>query len=551
MTNADPYIGRTLDKRYRVDRLIGRGGMGAVYEAHHIGLDRRVAVKFILGGDADAKARFKREARAASKIDHDHVVHIYDVGVDETGVDFIAMEFVEGTDLMKALETGALEPARQLVAGLGAVHEAGIVHRDIKPANIMLTEHDDANDFVKIMDFGISKAVDRTGTAITLAGRVVGTPGYMAPEQLVGEDADPRSDLYAAALVIYEMLAGTTPIRADNTDQLVDRRLREHPSRLDEVNPTVPVALARVIDRALDRTPAQRYQTADEFLAALDIPIDKGRLDSKTVAVRPAPSELPTAQLTPATAMERPAVHTPVVTAQREATAARPRWPLVLAVLLVFGVPLGVFVAMRGTKKTAPTVAPATPPIAVAPADATLSESAMLLAAARQADRENKHAEALALYRRYLEADPNAPDATHVVERIAALAPPVPTPPVVKPPTKPVVKSVKSCSCVYDELPLCKAKAPQCRCAIGAQSLCASKPTHSHCMEMNNMPVERLAYPCSGWMSPAQIQEMRGTVRCEFCPTGSEPYKGHTGDTCSGFHPTGGASLEGRLAQCR
>src|SRR5688572_8162081 len=141
----DPYIGRTLDKRYRVDRLIGRGGMGAVYEAHHIGLDKRIAIKFLLGGgsDADMRARFQREARAASKVEHDHVVHLYDVGTDDSGVDFIAMEYLEGRDLKQVLDEGALPAsralhiARQILDGIAAIHDAGVVHRDIKPANIL------------------------------------------------------------------------------------------------------------------------------------------------------------------------------------------------------------------------------------------------------------------------------------------------------------------------------------------------------------------------------------------------------------------------------
>jgi len=563
---TDPYIGRTLDKRYRVDRLIGRGGMGAVYEAHHIGLDRKVAVKFVLGGDADAKARFKREARAASKIDHDHVVHIYDVGVDETGVDFIAMELVEGTDLKNALEAGPFEPARalhiarQLVAGLGAVHEAGIVHRDIKPANIMLTEHDDERDFVKIMDFGISKAVDRSGTSITLAGRVVGTPAYMAPEQLTGDDADPRSDLYAAALVIYEMLAGAPPIRGDNTDQLVEKRLREHPARLDEVNPSLPVEIARVIDRALDVVAAQRYQTADAFLAALDISVERGRLDSKTVAIRPAPSELPTAQLTPATALDRPRP-TPSappanVTAPRTAEVAvrRPRWPLVLATLLVLGVPLGVFVAMKRDKPPAATPAPNPPPIAVTTDPAVPSESAKLLAAARAAEREGRAADALAAYRRYLEAEPNAPDATSVVERIAALAPPAPTPPPLPPIATKKAKPNKNCMCISaEDVSLCKETRPMCRCEVAHRPLCAVKPQSGPCSDGYTIPMitARVGMMCAGYLTWTTPTESRGTINCHFCPEQpNRAFRGHQGEACVGYNAINGARTPGTLYQC-
>src|ERR1700733_7149054 len=185
---TDPLIGQTIDGRYFVRRWLGRGGMGTVYEADHVGLDKRVAIKFLSHDDADrdASARFRREARAASRVIHEHVVQIFDVGSD-AGRDYIVMEFLDGRDLRQQLAgAGPLDPmraiaiARQMLYGLHAIHEAGIIHRDIKPANVLLTTRDDV---VKIMDFGISKSIHVAET-LTGTGKVIGTPQYMAPEQL-------------------------------------------------------------------------------------------------------------------------------------------------------------------------------------------------------------------------------------------------------------------------------------------------------------------------------------------------------------------------------
>jgi len=575
----DPYIGRTLDKRYRIDRLIGRGGMGAVYEAHHIGLDRKVAVKFVLGGDADAKARFKREARAASKIDHEHVVHIYDVGVDETGVDFIAMELVEGTDLANALKDGpfdiarALHVARQLVAGLAAVHESGIVHRDIKPANIMLTDHDDGRDLVKIMDFGISKAVDRSGTAITLAGRIVGTPQYMAPEQLTGDDADPRSDLYAAALVIYEMLAGTPPFRGANTEQLVELVLTDVPKRLEEVNPSVPVTVARVIDRALDKVPSERYQTAEALLAALDGNV--GRVDSQTVPARLTPASGTTGPQTRPTKVEGPRriVSSPSDDPPTIATPAKTngRWPLLIAAVLVLGVPLGVFVAMKRDKAPAAAPTPTPPPIAV-PIDAAAVDATSLhadLVAAQQADRDGRPTDAVAAYRRYLEAVPDARDAAQIVARIAALSPPVaPKPPSRTPSSLRDTKNrapsnrAEACLCELRDAEGytsngCRVLASRVECSCGGNDtglLCRvpyriDEYDIRYCDPPNDV-WERVKSgdACRGFDSAGT--HVASQMWCHHCADGTFSYAGTEGAPCGGYKASTGEWGTGKLQRC-
>jgi len=263
---ADPRIGRTLDDRYVIKRRLGKGGMGVVYEAEHIGLERRVAIKLLATADADrdALARFRREARMASKIVHDNVVHVVDVGVADADTDFIVMELIEGKTLDKLLlerpfdVARTIAIARQLLLGLQAIHEAGIVHRDIKPANILVAKRGD-RETVKIMDFGVSKPKD--GMTITSTGVLVGTPEYMAPEQLRDDNVDHRADLYAAGIVMYEMLTGERP-RGPSRHVAVPA--------LDTIRADVPQALVQAVAKALAWDPNHRFADAMELVAVLD-----------------------------------------------------------------------------------------------------------------------------------------------------------------------------------------------------------------------------------------------------------------------------------------
>jgi serine/threonine protein kinase len=270
-------IGTTIDGRYQVRRLLGRGGMGVVYEAHHLGLDRTVALKILehTGVDRDLVTRFRREARAASRIVHPNVVQIFDVGSAD-GIDYIAMEYVEGEDLGRILRDGGpLEPARaiavtrQLLDGLQAIHDGGIIHRDIKPGNVILTAREDGTEVVKIMDFGIAKSINAS-VALTAPGHAIGTANYMAPEQVLGGAIDHRADLYAAGITLYAMLVGEEPFGGATFTRVARKQLTDDIPSLDEVRPDLPRALVAAVTRAVAKSPSARFPDALAFAAALD-----------------------------------------------------------------------------------------------------------------------------------------------------------------------------------------------------------------------------------------------------------------------------------------
>jgi serine/threonine-protein kinase len=279
---GDPLVGKTIGGRYFIVRQLARGGMGAVYEAEHVGLDKRVAVKFILdrfGDDREALHRFHREARTASRIGHENIIDITDIGETEDGKPFLAMEYLEGSDLGQVLTaTGRMEPSRavhivaQVLRGLAAAHGAGIIHRDMKPANVFLTERGGVVDFVKIMDFGISKVVAARDARVRLTetGVAMGTPIYMAPEQAEARpDIDHRIDIYAVGVMLYEMLAGEPPFNASSYLVLVQQHVASAVPPLGERRRDLPAALVRAVHRALEKKPERRFADALEFAAAL------------------------------------------------------------------------------------------------------------------------------------------------------------------------------------------------------------------------------------------------------------------------------------------
>ncbi|MCB9595870.1 MAG: serine/threonine protein kinase [Sandaracinaceae bacterium] len=273
--------GRTVAGRYRVVGVVGQGGIGKVYEAEQIGLDRTVAVKVIRPerrGDEVTIQRFLREARAAGRISSPHVVTLYDCGTDEgTGELYIAMELLHGQSLSKRLADGetmelaeVLRTAAMIARGLRAAHEAGVLHRDLKPANVYLC--DDGN--VKVLDFGIAKLLDDSDEhePLTQVNRILGTPVYMSPEAATRRPLGPTTDLYALGLLIYEMVVGAPPFRTGDAWKTLEAHVKTEPPRLTAAAPwrPIPEGLDGLVASLLAKTPQDRPRDAGEVAGQLD-----------------------------------------------------------------------------------------------------------------------------------------------------------------------------------------------------------------------------------------------------------------------------------------
>lgn len=287
----DDWIGRVVAGKYRVEEMIGEGGMGQVFRATQLSLDKSIVLKVLrrsLLSDARTVARFQREAKAASRLNHPNAISIIDFGQDSDDSLYIAMEYVPGRDLHQILsEEGPLPEKRlirivaQVLAALADAHAVGVIHRDLKPENIMVEQRRDQPDFVKVLDFGIAKLQESSGSegqALTRAGFVCGTPEYMSPEQASGAEIDPRSDLYAVGVILYQCLTGVLPFDADSPVALATMHLSEEPQPPRVKNPDIHCSdgVERIILRALSKDPADRPQTAEQFRASL-ISIEKSQ----------------------------------------------------------------------------------------------------------------------------------------------------------------------------------------------------------------------------------------------------------------------------------
>ena len=274
----DSLVGRTLAGRYRVDALLGRGGMGAVFRAHHLLLKRDVAVKVLhpeLTSNEDISKRFDREAQSAARLDHPNVIPVTEFGSTEDGMKYMVMQLLSGQELSDLLngpidQLRAIELEIQILRGLEHAHGKGVIHRDLKPENVFVTEDHEGKEVLKLVDFGIAKIVGEddgdTGKPLTRLGLVFGTPHYMSPEQATGSTIDQRTDIYSAGVLLYQMLAGRLPFEHDDPVSLIRMQVTVDPPPLPE---WVSPRLARVVSMMMAKSRDQRYPDARSARKAL------------------------------------------------------------------------------------------------------------------------------------------------------------------------------------------------------------------------------------------------------------------------------------------
>jgi serine/threonine protein kinase len=314
--DRDPRLGSQVD-RYTIVRLLGRGGMGTVYEARHTRLTRRVAIKFLLPALAarpEVLRRFENEAMAAGALEHPNLVAVMDLGRAMDGAPYLVMEFLQGEDCARLLRrVGPLPAPRaadivlQACRGVAVAHEAGIIHRDLKPENLFVTDAGDGSDQIKVLDFGIAKLRPSNGQVATGTGSTFGTTHYMSPEQARGAaDVDPRTDVWSLGVVLYELLSGCRPFDGEQPLNVVHQILSATPVDLETLRPGLPAGLAAAVGKAMQKDVARRFATiqaladalapfAAPTVALLNRPPHGGSVTLPTPATgtRPAPARRP------------------------------------------------------------------------------------------------------------------------------------------------------------------------------------------------------------------------------------------------------------------
>jgi len=407
---ADPHIGKLLDGKYRLDSYLSQGGMGAVYKATHVMLDKTLVVKLIkpeLVTSAEIVRRFQREARAASNLNHPNIVQVFDLGQTDDGTLYIAMEFIDGPSLKDVIrKTGSMPVARiklilgQVASALSNAHAHNIIHRDLKPHNVMLARASDGREVAKLLDFGIAKTFEDGGTQLTQTGFAIGTPQYMAPEQAAGKEVTPQSDLYSLGVMLYEMLVGEVPFDAPTTAAILIKQLTESPQPPSRRRPELGISevLEAITMRCLDKEPVNRFATAEAFAEALknaDSDATQRRASEASTRGMPVPSRAattlggpvaapqataathvappPADVMPPAPAPTRPAPVPIVVSSPPAAAAMAP--PPVAAPPPVLAAPL--LVASPPNEGTRPTVPGAMPVAKVPPPPASSSRTGL------------------------------------------------------------------------------------------------------------------------------------------------------------------------------
>jgi serine/threonine-protein kinase len=329
---ADPLVGRDVaGGRYRIESLLGRGGMGTVYRALQRPIDRIVVLKLIhreLAGNPDVVARFHREVRITASLEHPHTVRVYDSG-EIDGQPFLATEFLDGQPLTHLVNAGPMNPHRmahilvQVARALRAAHARAIIHRDLKPDNIMVVDGYGEKDFVKVLDFGIARSLDKPENDFrTVTGAIVGTPAYMSPEQCDGQSLDARTDLYSLGVIAFQMASGRLPFPYETLTRILVAHVSEPVPDLERLAPHVPLELVAIITALLAKKPAQRPASAEELIGLLEpwaggtgssastesVPGQQeiGRLATLAVPVPPAvPSTAPATAALPSSARGR------------------------------------------------------------------------------------------------------------------------------------------------------------------------------------------------------------------------------------------------------
>ena len=298
----DPLVGHTLDGKYRLEAQLGVGGMGTVYRARHLLIDRPVAVKVLnrlFVEDEAARTRFRREARAAGRLQHPNAVTVTDFGESQDGYVYLVMELLEGRTLRDALAKEApLDVARsvalmlQISAAVAAAHEAGIIHRDLKPANIFIVQRAEVPAVVKVLDFGIAKLAtelldEEDVEALTQVGAMIGTPRYMSPEQCDGVDLTPAADVYSLGCILYEMLTGTAPFSGSTPLAIAVKQTSETPRSPREFVSSIPPALEKVVLHTLEKRPEDRPADAADFREELLTTAERLGLEHAAVTSSP------------------------------------------------------------------------------------------------------------------------------------------------------------------------------------------------------------------------------------------------------------------------
>ncbi len=300
MASSVSLIGSVLDGKYKVERLLGRGGMGEVYAGTHLRLERAVAIKVLhgdLNDNASFVARFAREARTAAKLEHPNAVHVYDFGSLEDGSTYLVMEFIEGVTLREVLRAnGTLNPGvaidlvRQAAGAVGAAHARGIVHRDLKPENMMVRQDETGRLVLKVVDFGLAKILENSTSQLTNKSELMGTPKYMAPEQFQATTVDGRADVYALGCVLFELLAGRTPFEGTFIE-IVGKHVYADVPMVADFGIELPEAIEAVIRKALAKDPEQRLASAGEFVRELDAAFGTATFEAAGVTIPLRPVE--------------------------------------------------------------------------------------------------------------------------------------------------------------------------------------------------------------------------------------------------------------------